>query len=134
VRDALTALYREVDDELRRLGASCEACGKCCRFADYGHVLWATNLEMELLRERHGRREAAFPGACAYLDGARCLAREGRALACRTFHCGLPREIVEEVTNRYFERIRELARAAGYPLEYDDPTGAQDGASPCTNP
>ena len=116
--DALTALYREVDAELRRLGASCEACGRCCRFAEFGHRLWMTNLEAEYLRARHGRREAAEPGACAYLDGASCSAREGRALACRTFHCGLSAGVVEEITNRYFERLRELARAAGRDLEY----------------
>jgi Fe-S-cluster containining protein len=116
--DALTALYREVDAELRRRGASCDACGRCCRFAEFGHELWPTNLEVEYLRARHGRREAVDPGVCPYLDGASCSARDGRSLACRTFHCGLPKDVVEEITNRYFERLREVARAAGLLLEY----------------
>ena len=123
--DALTALYHEIDVELRRLGASCEACGRCCRFAEFGHRLWMTNLETDYLRARHEHREAVDPGACAYLDGTSCSARDGRSLACRTFHCGLPSDVVEEITNRYFERLREIARAAGSRLEYvDSPAGA----------
>jgi Fe-S-cluster containining protein len=114
----LAALYREVDDELRRLGASCEACGRCCRFAEFGHELWLTNLEMEFLRSLHGRRDAADPSVCPYLDGTSCSAREGRSLACRTFHCGLPKDVVEEITNRCFEKLRALSRAAGLHLEY----------------
>lgn len=124
---ALKALYREVDAELRRLGASCEACGRCCRFAEFGHRLWMTNLEEEYLRARHGRREAVGPGACAYLDGASCSARAGRSLACRTFHCRLPAGVVEEITNRYFEKLRELARAAGRPVKYAGSTTGRDG-------
>jgi Fe-S-cluster containining protein len=103
---------------LRRLGAACAACGRCCRFAEFGHRLWLTDLELALLRARHGRRRVADPGVCPYLDGTSCAARDGRALACRTFHCGLPREVVEEITNRYFERLREIARAAGRALAY----------------
>jgi Fe-S-cluster containining protein len=103
---------------LRRLGASCEACGRCCRFAEFGHELWPTNFEVEYLRARHGHGRAVEPGVCAYLDGAACTARDGRSLACRTFHCGLPKDVVEEITNRYFERLRTVARAAGIHLEY----------------
>jgi len=114
----LTALYREVDAELRELGASCAACGRCCRFEEFGHELWLTNVELDYLQVRHGQGKAAPPGVCPYLDGALCSARAGRALACRTFHCGLPAAAVEEVTNRSFEKIRDAARAAGVALEY----------------
>ena len=116
--DALTALYRQVDDELCALGAACAACGRCCRFEEFGHELWLTNVELEYLRSRHGLRGASPPGVCPYLDGTRCTARDGRALACRTFHCGLPAATVEELTNRSFEKIRAAARAAGAALEY----------------
>ena len=126
--DALSALYREIDLELRRLGAPCEACGRCCRFTEFGHRLWLTNLEADYLCARHGRRAAVEPGVCAYLDGTSCSARDGRSLACRTFHCGLPAGVVEEITNRYFERLREIARAAGLSLEYvDSPAGGARG-------
>jgi Fe-S-cluster containining protein len=129
---AIEALYREVDAELRALGASCDACGRCCRFAEFGHELWVTNLELSYLLARHGRRGAAAAGACPYLDGDRCSARTGRALACRTFHCSLSRDVVEEITNRYFERLRALARAEGLPIEYSGLFG-QAGTRPCTN-
>jgi hypothetical protein len=100
------------------LGASCEACGRCCRFEEFGHELWLTNVELDYLEARHGTGDTARPGVCPYLDGALCSARAGRALACRTFHCGLPAAVVEELTNRSFEKIRAAARAAGAAIEY----------------
>jgi hypothetical protein len=143
---ALTAIYEGVEAELRAAGAACAACGRCCRFAEYGHELWLTNAELAYLHARHGRREAAAPGACPYLDGDRCAARAGRALACRTFHCGLPAPVVERITNAAFERLRAAAHAADVELEYvgfsgveagpagDRGAGAQAGATPRTNP
>jgi Fe-S-cluster containining protein len=131
----LTALYGEVEAELRALGASCEACGRCCRFAEFGHELWLTNVELDYLQARHGHGGAAPLGVCPYLDGTLCSARAGRALACRTFHCCLAAAVVEEVTNRSFEKIRDAARAAGVDLEYTGLSALlrQAGANPCTN-
>ena len=42
---------------------------------------------------------------------------------------------MEEITNRYFERLRALARAEGLIIEYSGlfAGGGQAGTRPCTN-
>ena len=115
---ALAELYRDLDAELAERGAACEACGRCCRFAEFGHELWLTDAEVAFLGARHGARAVCERGVCPYLDGGKCAAREGRALSCRTFHCSLPRDVVEELTERYLGLVRALAARAERPLEY----------------
>ena len=115
---ALRDLYRALELELAGKGARCAACGRCCRFAEFGPELWLTSAELAFLVARHGRRAPVDGGDCPYLEDGLCAAREGRALACRTFHCELPRETVEEITNRYVDAVRRLAREADLPLEY----------------
>ena len=42
-------LYREVDREVAAAGPVCIASGRCCRFKEWGHVLYVSNLEADLL-------------------------------------------------------------------------------------
>ncbi len=44
-------LYAEVDREVAAAGPVCVASGKCCRFKEYGHVLFLSNLEADVLLE-----------------------------------------------------------------------------------
>ncbi|HUT79531.1 MAG TPA: hypothetical protein VM285_17675 [Polyangia bacterium] len=119
-RAALDALYADLERELALGGASCRACGSCCRLAEWGHELRVTPLELALLIERHGARAPAVPGVCPYLDGGRCSARSGRLLGCRAFHCGLPATVVEDACARAFERLRALHRELRIPCEQGD--------------
>ncbi len=115
---ALGELYRDLDAELAERGAACAACGRCCRFSEFGHELWVTDAEIEYLGARHGLRASADRGVCPYLEDGKCMAREGRSLSCRTFHCSLPRDVVEELTERCLGVIRASAARAGRLLEY----------------
>jgi hypothetical protein len=116
-RAALDNLYTALDDELARHGASCRACGECCRLADWGHELRVTPLELALLVERHGLRAPAVPGVCPYLVDSRCSARAGRALGCRAFHCKLPETVVEDACAVAFDGLRALHEKHGIPFE-----------------
>ena len=42
-------LYQEVDREVRAAGPVCLASGRCCRFKEWGHVLYLSSLEADLL-------------------------------------------------------------------------------------
>ena len=41
--------YREVDREVAAAGPVCVASGRCCRFKEYGHVLFVSKLEADVL-------------------------------------------------------------------------------------
>jgi len=42
-------MYREVDRAVTAAGPICVASGKCCRFKEYGHMLYLSNLEADVL-------------------------------------------------------------------------------------
>ena len=48
-RRLVLELYAEVDREVAAAGPVCVASGRCCRFKEYGHVLYLSNLEAEVL-------------------------------------------------------------------------------------
>ena len=49
VRGQVLELYREVDEAVAAAGPVCVASGRCCRFKEYGHVLFLSNLEADVL-------------------------------------------------------------------------------------
>ncbi len=48
-RHEVLELYSEVDQAVAAAGPVCIASGRCCRFKEYGHVLFVSNLEAEVL-------------------------------------------------------------------------------------
>src|SRR5947209_14563151 len=81
-------LYQEVDRDVARAGPVCVASGRCCRFKEYGHTLFLSNLEAEVLR-------AAAPAYvqpvsrdfCPFQVEGLCTARGPRPLGCRIYFC-----------------------------------------------
>jgi Fe-S-cluster containining protein len=120
VRNILASLYEELERETARRGWECSACGACCRFREYGHELWLTDAELAFLVGGTGRRRARGDGACPYLDGDACAARECRALGCRAFFCRVAAGEVEGVFELYFKRLREVLAASGNEPEYGE--------------
>lgn len=45
----LGEIYKELDEALSRLGPECKACGQCCHFESFGHVLFASSPEVNYL-------------------------------------------------------------------------------------
>ena len=50
----LERVYADLEAELAERRPRCELSGRCCRFAEVGHQLWTTRLELEYLREHAG--------------------------------------------------------------------------------
>ena len=47
----ILALYAEVDAAVAAIGPKCDASGRCCRFKEFGHTLFISRLEAEVLLE-----------------------------------------------------------------------------------
>lgn len=110
-------LYEKVADDLaRRPGLFCERSGRCCRFAEAGHRLYLTRLELaEMIA--HGGSRAGGAEVCPWLEDGLCGIREGRALACRTYFCS-DEAAAAEVTERWHGEIRRLHARHGLPYVY----------------
>jgi len=119
---ALDALYAELTKELARIKPSCQLSGRCCRFAEYGHSLFVTTLELERLTTLHGPPPEMIGESCPYqtADGG-CGAREGRPLGCRVYFCDPTYEAqMPELTERYHARLQQIHRQHDVPYRYGE--------------
>ena len=126
-------LYREVDAAVAAAGPVCEASGRCCRFKEYGHTLFLSNLEAEVLLQGAPPYERPVTSDfCPFQKGNLCTAREPRPLGCRVYYCDPNyQETGQRISEKYLRKLKDLADAEGIPWRYaplhhflNDPDGA----------
>ncbi len=137
-RRKVRELYAEVDREVAAAGPLCIASGRCCRFKEYGHTLFLSNLEAEVLL--HGAPPYDRPVTadyCPFQKGNLCTAREPRPLGCRVYYCDPSyQETGNRISEAYLRRLKDLADAEGIawhyaPLQHflNHPDGLTSGSS-----
>jgi hypothetical protein len=119
-REELRALYREFDAETARVSPICRASGRCCDFDRWGHALFCSRLEAELLVEEGGL-DRFDPGTrlCPFWVERRCTARAPRPLACRAFFCDAAKEeAMGALHEEHLKRLKALHDRHGLPWRY----------------
>lgn len=113
-------LYQEVDRAVATAGPVCVASGRCCRFKEYGHVLYVSNLEASLLLQNAPRYSLPVStDFCPFQKENLCTAREPRPLACRVFYCDPTyQETANQLTEDYLHRLKKLAESNGVAWRY----------------
>lgn len=113
-------LYQEVDAEVRSAGPVCVASGRCCRFKEYGHTLFVSNLEASvLLAQAPPFDQPVSPDFCPFQSGQLCTAREPRPLGCRIYYCDPAyQETSHRLTETYLRRLKQLADEVGIAWQY----------------
>ncbi len=119
-RRQVLELYAEVDREVAAAGPVCVASGRCCRFQEYGHVLFLSNLEAEVLLSGAPAYESPVSADfCPFQKENLCTAREPRPLGCRIYYCDPAyQDKSHEITEKYLRRLKDLAAAHGVAWEY----------------
>jgi Fe-S-cluster containining protein len=116
----LPVLYDELARDIAAAAPVCEVSGRCCRFREYGHTLFLSRPEAELLLES-GLPDGTVvdDASCPFQIGGLCTARERRPLGCRIYFCD-PRyaETGTELSERYIRRLKDLHDAEGAAWEY----------------
>src|SRR4051812_16851917 len=88
MRDGLLALYDDLAVEIAQAAPVCELSGRCCRFKEYGHTLFISRPEAELLVEQGLPENAVIDEeGCPFQINGLCTARERRPLGCRVYYC-----------------------------------------------
>jgi hypothetical protein len=113
-------IYRAADEEVAAAGPVCVASGRCCRFKEYGHTLFVSNLEAEVLLESAPAYERPVSADfCPFQKDNLCTAREPRPLGCRVYYCDSAyQETGGRITEKYLQRLKELADAEGINWQY----------------
>jgi hypothetical protein len=118
----LRAIYEELDQEVARLGPVCALSGRCCRFAAYGHTLFVSTAEVQLLLARapQPQRPLDRGETCPWQDvRGRCTARAARPLGCRVYYCDPPYQPAAlDLSERFIARLKRLTDDHGLPWNY----------------
>lgn len=112
VSNSVRELYAEVDAAVSAAGPKCDASGRCCRFKEWGHVLYLSQLEADvLLAEAPPYQAPVSRDFCPFQKENLCTAREPRPLGCRIYFCD---PAYQEVGNRIMEsalsKLKQIAR------------------------
>src|SRR5262249_12950265 len=120
IRRQVLELYREVDRDVTTAGPVCVASGRCCRFKDYGHVLYLSNLEADvLLADAPPFQRPVSADFCPFQKENLCTAREPRPLGCRIYFCDPTyQETAARITEEYLRRLKCLADEHGVDWRY----------------
>jgi Fe-S-cluster containining protein len=120
LRRQVLELYKDVDRDVAAAGPVCVASGRCCRFKEYGHVLYISNLEADVLLNAAPAYETPVTSDfCPFQKGNLCTAREPRPLGCRVYYCDPNyQERAGEITEMYLRKLKDLAEANGVPWLY----------------
>ena len=118
--EELRALYRDFDEATARVAPVCRASGRCCDFPVWGHTLFASRLEADLLvAEAGGSRLPPRPGLCPFWKDRRCEARGPRPLGCRAFFCDETKsDAMAALHEEHLRRLKDLHDRRGIPWEY----------------
>ncbi len=103
-------IYKKLEAELASINPGCNACGTCCHFDEFGHVLYTSTTETDYIRDN-----VEIPdfdpdkNVCPFLVNYECSIREHRALGCRIFFCNPDyKETLQEIYERYHTIIKDL--------------------------
>jgi Fe-S-cluster containining protein len=120
-RRIVLEMYREVDRDVAAAGPVCVASGRCCRFKEYGHTLFLSNLEAEVLLAACPPYDPLTVTAdfCPFQQGNLCTAREPRPLGCRVYYCDPNyQETGVRISETYIRRLKQIADQEGVAWQY----------------
>src|SRR5262245_56361950 len=120
IRNQALQLYAEADRDVAQAGPVCVASGRCCRFKEYGHTLFISNLEADvLLAAAPPYKGPVSPDFCPFQKENLCTAREPRPLACRIYFCDPNyQETGRRLSEEYLRRLKRLAEENGVDWRY----------------
>jgi Fe-S-cluster containining protein len=120
VRREVLAVYAAVDAAVAAAGPRCEASGRCCRFREYGHTLFLSQFEAEVLLDAAPPySKPVSPDGCPFQAGNLCTAREPRPLGCRIYFCDPAyQEAASRITEAALARLKRIADRHGAGWRY----------------
>lgn len=120
LRRQLLELYAAVDRDVAAVGPVCVASGRCCRFKEWDHTLFLSNLEAAvLLADAPAYEQPVSSDFCPFQKDKLCTAREPRPLGCRVYFCDPNYQATaQQITEKYLRQLKDLADANGIAWQY----------------
>ncbi len=117
--DELRETYRELDEEVARVDASCKRCGGCCHFGSSGVMLYMGPLEGAIFFDGVSLDDVDGPETCPHLVGKNCMDRQVRTIGCRTYFCAsADTETLRRLHEKYLNKAKGICERFGIDWEY----------------
>lgn len=117
--DGLKRLYDELAVDIAQAGPVCQVSGRCCRFQEYGHTLFVSRAEAEVLFESPPPSAEIDEACCPWQVNGLCTAHDRRPLGCRVYYCDPNyKGVGEQLSERYIRRLKALHDSTASPWEY----------------
>lgn len=119
-RQRLQTIYEQADVAVAEAAPRCEASGRCCRFEEFGHTLFLSQFEADLLLvDAPSFTQPVSRAGCPFQIDNLCTARDGRPLGCRIYFCDPAYETRSfEITETAIAALKQLADDADQPWRY----------------
>jgi hypothetical protein len=111
LRRRVLDVYAAVDAAVAVAAPRCDASGRCCRFAEYGHTLFLSHFEAEVLLEAApSYSKPVTRDGCPFQVDNLCTARQERPLGCRIYFCDAAyQETGHRITEEAVAKLKQLA-------------------------
>jgi Fe-S-cluster containining protein len=120
IRQQVFTIYAAAEKDIAAAGPVCVASGRCCRFAEWGHTLFLSNLEADVLRAGAPPYDQPVTAEfCPFQKDKLCTAREHRPLGCRVYYCDPAyQETGNQITEKYLRELKDLAEREKVDWQY----------------
>jgi hypothetical protein len=117
--DSIREVYASADSAVFAVGPVCESSGRCCRFTEYGHTLFLSDMEAEYLLATAPAYDLVTPHGCPFQVEGLCTARDERPLGCRVYFCDPKfQTAMPVILETHLQKLKRLADESGRPWRY----------------
>jgi hypothetical protein len=99
----------------------CSACGKCCNFKEFEHLLFVTPPELFYLSARLNTKPKQMLGdTCPYNQEGKCTVYECRFSGCRIFYCKADKDFQATLSESAIKKLKSICEKFEIPYMYCD--------------
>ncbi len=118
-------LYNRLDLQISNnsdLSGLCDACGKCCDFAQFDHRLFVTTPELMYLAANLVAEniQPMRTGQCPYQTNSKCTIYKYRFAGCRVFCCKADADFQSRLSESILKELKSICTEFQIPYRYND--------------
>jgi len=119
VRDAVAAVYADLQRAIDQRKPGCNVSGRCCRFEEFGHRLYVTTIELAAFLAGASLAGPWDGTGCPYQVDGLCSVHAIRPFGCRIFFCDqTATQWQQEQYERFHKELQRLHSELGVPYFY----------------
>ena len=120
----VAALYSWLDSQTRHYihpKSLCSACGDCCNFKQFEHLLFVTPPELLYLAANlDGKLKKMTSETCPYNQSGKCTVYDFRFSGCRIFCCKADKDFQSVLSESTLRKLKAICEEFEIPYTYCD--------------